>query len=144
MGDLGADVFEATTVEQLLAAGHLFDQDPSDVWCADFLSRSGHVMLLAQVGGRPVGFITGIEMAHPDKGVEMLLYELGVDEQHRRRGIGRQLVEALVDRARDRGCRGMWVPIAADDMPAIATYRSAGAGEPEEAGILSWEFPRSV
>ena len=32
-------------------------------------------------------------MCHPDKGTEMLLYELGVDESYRRRGIGRVVAQ---------------------------------------------------
>ncbi len=70
----------------------------------------------------------------------MLLYELGVQESHRRRGIGRHLVQSLADLARRRSCRGMWVPIDAGDEPATATYRSAGAGGMQDAAILWWDF----
>ena len=40
-----------------------------------------------------MGFVSGVEVTHPDKGTEMFLYELAVDEPFRRRGIGRALVE---------------------------------------------------
>jgi len=32
----------------------------------------------------PVGFVSGVEVTHPDKGTEMFLYELAVDETFRR------------------------------------------------------------
>jgi GNAT superfamily N-acetyltransferase len=86
----------------------------------------------------PAGFVTGVEIAHPDKGVEMLLYELGVDEAFRRRGIGSALVEALKALARDVGCSGMWVPVERGDDVATALYRSTGADEPEPGTTLWW------
>ncbi len=122
------------------AAGHLFDGDPDPQATAAFLARDGHHLLVAYRSGTPAGFVTGIETAHPDKGVEMLLYELGVAEPHRRKGVGRSLVRALLAVAAACGCHGMWVPIDRDNDRAIATYRSAGALEPEEAAIMSWKL----
>ena len=58
----------------------------------------------------------------------------------RRRGVGRSLVVALGDLAVERGCRQMWVPIELDNEAAVATYLSAGAGPPEPASTMSWEF----
>ena len=120
------------------AAGPLFDNAPREDRTEDFLAREGHHLLIAYVADEPVGFVTGVEIAHPDKAVEMLLYELGVAEAHRRQGVGRSLVEGLLGLARQLGCRGMGVPIAPDDEAAIATYRAAGAGPVEPAGIMTW------
>lgn len=127
-------------VDAVLAAGHLFDSPPRRDWAADFLARDGHHLLLASVEGVPAGFATGIETIHPDKGTELLLYELGVDAGFRRRGIGRRLVEAMLELARERGCSGMWVPIESDDAAAVATYRSAGAADPVPAATMSWDL----
>lgn len=79
-------------------------------------------------------------MLHPDKGTEMCLYELAVDAAFRRRGIGRALTLALVDIARERGCYDLWVGVEGDDEAALATYRSAGAGNGERFTLLTWEF----
>lgn len=123
----------------VLAASHLFDHEPTAEWTDRFLSREGHHLLIAYVGKAGVGFVSGIEMIHPDKGNEMMLYELAVDAPFRRRGIGRDLVRALLELARTRGCRSMWVPTDAHNRAAIATYRSAGATEQEPSVILSWD-----
>jgi len=56
----------------------------------------------------------------------MFLYELGVEEAFRRRGVGWALVAALTDLARDRGCYGMWVVTGEDNPAAVATYQRAG------------------
>lgn len=122
------------------AASHLFDRSPESDWTGLFLTREGHHLFIAYVNGSPAGFVTGIEITHPDKRTEMLLYELGVDASFRGRGIGSTLVQRLLEHARRRGCRGMWVTLDPDNEPAIATYRSAGAEEPEAAAIMSWRI----
>ena len=60
-------------------------------------------------------------MTHPDKGTEMFLYELAVDEPWRRQGIGAALVTALGDVAQQRGCYGMWVLTEDSNRAAITT-----------------------
>ena len=69
-----------------------------------------------------VGFVSGVEMTHPDKGTEMFLYELAVDEPWQRLGVGASLVHALANLARERGCYGMWVLTDDDNIAALATY----------------------
>lgn len=123
-------------IDHVLAAGHLFDDVPVEEWTASFLGRDGHHLLIAYVDQTPAGFVTGIEVCHPDKGNEMLLYELGVDEAFRRRGIARALIEALAERATQLDCRSMWVPVDADNEVAIATYRASGFDPPEPTVIL--------
>ena len=124
-----------------MASGHLFDGPPRPDFTETFLTSPGHHLMLAQVDDASVGFISGIEIHHPDKATEMLIYELGVDASHRRQGIGRQLVLALLEVSKERGCRGMWVPLEPQDEhyeAALATYRSAGATDSEPATICTW------
>jgi ribosomal protein S18 acetylase RimI-like enzyme len=127
----------------VLAAGELFDAPPTDAWTAKFLSSEGHHLLVAiDEGGDPVGFVTGVETSHPDKGTEMFLYELSVDPDHRNRGVGTALVGALADLARARDCYGMWVGTEPVNAAALATYRAAGASPPEPFVTLEWIFGR--
>ncbi len=93
---------------------------------------------MAYEGDEPAGFVSGIEVAHPDKPVEMLLYELGVRDASQRRGIGRALVKALRDLAVERGCAGMWVLTDADNEAALRTYQTAGAEAPSPQVMLEW------
>jgi ribosomal protein S18 acetylase RimI-like enzyme len=125
------------------AAGHLFDHAVDGDAAARFLAEPGHHLLVAyDVDERPVGFVSGVEMTHPDKGTEMFLYELAVDEPSRRRGFGRALVEALAALARERGCYGMWVLTDDDNVAALATYRGAGAVKDSLNVMLEWDFRR--
>ncbi len=122
------------------AASHLLDGPAQPDATARFLAADGHHLLVAYEGERAVGFVTGVEVTHPDKGTEMFLYELAVDEDARRRGIGRALVERLAALARDLGCYGMWVVTDDDNEPARATYEGTGA-LPETGQVVEvWTF----
>ena len=104
-----------------------------------FLNAEGHHILVCYLDAGPVGFITGVEMTHPDKGTEMFLYERGVAGAFRRRGHGGALVRALAALARCRGCYGMWVGTESDNDAALATYRNA-VGEEDGFVVFNWTF----
>lgn len=88
-----------------------------------------------------VGFVTGVEMTYPDKGTEMLLYELGIDPSARGKGVGRTLVTARAEVASDLGCYGMWVLTDQDNGAAIRAYEAAGATTPASVPLMmSWTF----
>ena len=126
--------------DRVKAAAHLFDGPTRADATARFLATPGHHLLVAYEEGRPVGFVSGAEVTHPDKGTEMFLYELAVDEPWRRRGIGTALVEALQETARTAGCYGMWVVTDEDNWAARATYEGRGA-RPESGQVVEvWTF----
>lgn len=132
-------VRRAESVAELVAASALFDEPVREEWAERFLAESGHHLLLAHVDGLPAGMISGVEISHPDKGTEMLLYELGVAEEYRRRGIARALIDALRALAAERGCQGMWVAVDTDNGPALATYAAAGGRREADAAMVVWE-----
>lgn len=122
----------------VVQAAALFDHPPRRAETRRFLASEDHHLLLAFIDGEPVGFVSGHELVHPDKAVEMFLYELSVAEGARRRGVGRALVEALATVARERGCRGMWVLTDEGNQAAVRTYRGAGATKDERTYLLEW------
>jgi ribosomal protein S18 acetylase RimI-like enzyme len=119
---------------------HLFDDDAQIAATRRFLTSSGHHLLVAYENAGAVGFVTGVEMTHPDKGTEMFLYELGVDENARNKGVGTALVAALADRARRAACYGMWVLTDQDNVAAMRAYKAAGGIDPREHTMISWNF----
>ena len=125
----------------VVAAEHLFDGPARPDADRALPGRAGHHLLVAYDGEQPVGMVTGVETTHPDKGTEMFLYELAVDEAARSRGVGRALVAALADLARERGCYGMWV-LTDDDNPAAVRAYTAAGGKPEPlTRLIAWTFP---
>lgn len=137
------EIRRITQIEAVEAAGHLFDTAPRPGATARFLADGGHHLLVAYVDGVPAGMVTGVEMTHPDKGTEMCLYELGVDDPFRGHGVGRALVSALADLARERGCYGMWTIAEEDNLAALAVYGRAGAAPEEGQTALVWTFDQA-
>lgn len=127
-------------LDALNAVAACFDEPIIPEAAARFLSLENHHILVAHEGNQGVGFVTGVETTHPDKGTEMFLYELGVDERFRRKGYGAQLVRGLAALARERGCYGMWVGTEEENEAAVATYKSAGARPQSSFESLGWEF----
>jgi ribosomal protein S18 acetylase RimI-like enzyme len=126
--------------DRIVAAGHLFDNPPVPAALTRFLSDPTHHLLIAYSAGTPAGFVSGVEVTHPDKGTEMFLYELAVDTGHRHHGFGTALVRALADLARERGCYGMWVLVDDENAAAAATYRKADGDVESQPLMFSWRF----
>jgi ribosomal protein S18 acetylase RimI-like enzyme len=124
----------------VVAASHLFDGPAQAAATERFLTTDGHHLLVAYEDGEPVGFVSGVETTHPDKGTEMFLYELAVAEPSRRRGIGRALVDRLAALAKETGCYGMWVVTDHDNAAARATYEGAGAVTETGQVVEVWTF----
>ncbi len=124
----------------VVAAQALLDGPAQPQATREFLDDPRHQLLVAYDDGAPVGFVSGVLTTHPDKGTEMFLYELAVAEHARRRGIGRSLVRALENLARERSCHSMWVAVDADDEAALATYDSAGAKRTGPVVIREWRL----
>ncbi|MEV0531030.1 GNAT family N-acetyltransferase [Kitasatospora sp. NPDC050463] len=134
------EIRRITQVEAVTDAGHLFDSPPRPEATGQFLADERHHLLIAYVDDVPAGMVTGVEMTHPDKGTEMFLYELGVEESFRGRGVGRALASALADLARERDCYGMWVITDEDNVAARATYSRAGGTLEDKQVVLVWTF----
>jgi ribosomal protein S18 acetylase RimI-like enzyme len=124
----------------VVAAQQLFDGPARAEATARFLAEPGSHLLVGYVEGEPAGFVSGVEVTHPDKGTEMFLYELAVGEAHRRRGHGRALIEALEVLAREAGCVGMFVFVDDDNEAGRAAYRSAGGRDASRPVMVEWAF----
>lgn len=137
------EIRRITRFEDVEAASLLFDASPRHEATRRFLADERHHLLIAYVEGVPAGMTTGVEMTHPDKGTEMFLYELGVADSFRGRGIGQALVSALASLARERDCYGMWVLTDHDNAAALATYSHTGGVPEGEQVMLQWAFEQA-
>jgi ribosomal protein S18 acetylase RimI-like enzyme len=122
------------------AAARLFDHPPLPDATRRFLNEPGHHLLMAFDGADAVGFVSGVEATHPDKGTELFLYELGVAEEARGRGVGRALTAALADLGRERGCYGMWVLTEEGNAAARRTYAAAGGRDRGPTIMVDWDL----
>ena len=131
---VGDERWAARVVEEVKLAGDGITGvtvDPE--YLRTFLAHEQNYLLGAFEGETPVGFILGYELSRCDGNRPMMfLYEIGVLESCRRRGIGRALLEELKRWCVARRCKKMFVPTSASNTAALALYRAAGGmGGPE-------------
>jgi ribosomal protein S18 acetylase RimI-like enzyme len=98
-----------------------------DDGAARFLANGRNHLLAAFEGEEPVGMVLGQELdrRHGDE-PKMLLYEIDVREDRRRRGIGRALMDAFGEVCRERGYPTAWVLTDEENPPAVAFYAACG------------------
>lgn len=103
-----------------------------------FLAEVSHVMVLAISDGQVVGMASGVRYLHPDKLPSLWINEVGVGDDWLRRGIGKRLMEAMLDRAEAWGCEEAWLGTEEDNVPALALYRSM-KGDEEKGAWFTWD-----
>ena len=76
--------------------------------------------------GLAVGFASGVHYVHPDKGPELWINEVGLAATHRRRGVGKAVLKALLEVGRAHHRRVAWVLTYQGNVAAKALYSSLG------------------
>ena len=61
--------------------------------------------------------------------VEATLFNIAVDPDFERRGLGKALLEHLIDELEKRGVLTLWLEVRASNVAAIALYESLGFNE---------------
>jgi ribosomal protein S18 acetylase RimI-like enzyme len=115
--------------EALLArvAPDVFDGTLSTHWLRELLASPQQSLAVAVHEGVVVGMALAVRVLHPDKVSELWLNELAVAATHRRAGVARAMVQALMQEAAAQGCRQMLVTTEQSNQAAQALYRSLGA-----------------
>lgn len=123
---LGPD--DANLLERL--APGVFD-DPLDAkTTAEFLTDPRHHVAVATDGNVVVGAATSVHYLHPDKPApEMWINELGVAPTHRGRGLGKALLDALLEMAREQGCHEAWIVTDPQNEAAMRLYHRVSGRE---------------
>jgi ribosomal protein S18 acetylase RimI-like enzyme len=119
-------------------APDVFDESVDATLSRTFVDDPRHHMMLAIEGGVVVGMASAVDYVHPDKARQLWINEVGVAPSHQRRGIGRQLLDALLAHGRTLGCTEAWLGTEVDNVPARALYESAGS-KPEK--FMLYSFP---
>ena len=98
---------------------------PDDPWPADALHRvlllPGSFGFCAWVGQDLAGFVLA-----RDLGGECEILSLGILPERRREGVGRTLVQAVLDAAPGRESASVVLEVAVDNAPARVLYASLG------------------
>jgi GNAT superfamily N-acetyltransferase len=114
----------------------VFDHDVDPRWTAEFLADPRHHLAVALDAETVVGMASAVHYVHPDKPPQLFVNEVGVAPSHQGQGIGRRLMEALLDHARALGCREAWVLTDYDNAAARRLYAAAGGEEATEPTLM--------
>jgi aminoglycoside 3-N-acetyltransferase I len=112
-------------VEELLADGRTF-------------------FLVAENDREPVGFVLAYELLrrHGDPS-QLFVYEVDVEERHRRRGVATALLRELARLAAAAGIPEGFVLTDRGNEPAMALYAAAGGVRPEDCVLWEFEYAAS-
>ena len=134
--------------------GQLQDESGYEVALRDAAGRARDSEVLVAVDGDTVvGAVAvclpGSRLAEISRADELEFRMLSVDPAHQGRGIGRALVAACLDRARDRGCRAVVISTRSDGAErARRMYRALGFTRLPERDwtpvpgidLIAWEY----
>ncbi len=103
---------------------------PSDAYLAKLLGKSHIIPLVAMDGENVVGGLVAYELEKfEQERSEIYIYDLAVDENHRRKGIATELIKRLQTIAKERGAYVIFVQADYGDDPAVKLYESLGVKE---------------
>jgi aminoglycoside 3-N-acetyltransferase I len=105
-------------------------EPPGDDYLGELLGKPHVVALVALADGAVVGGLVAYELDKFERARrEIYIYDLAVEESHRRRGAATALIERLRGIAAERGVWVVYVQADHGDDPAIALYAKLGTRE---------------
>ncbi len=108
------------------------EEDGEDIridteFIAGFLAVDSNYLVAAYEGDAPLGFALGYSMPCIWGRTRMMyVHEVGVISSRRREGIGKMVMQAMIDVCRNEGHRKMFLTTGVNNEPAIALYASTG------------------
>jgi ribosomal protein S18 acetylase RimI-like enzyme len=136
--DIEYHVLGPDNVDWLIGAD-VFDNPVDPAQLAAFQADRGHELVFATVGRRVIGMASGTVLLHPDKQPAFFINEVSVVEDLRRTGIATALCERLLEVARAKGCKGVWLATEADNAEARALYRKLRARQTAGIVVYDWD-----
>ena len=105
-----------------------------------FLSDKNNLFLLAFEDKKPVGFLIAHRLQRFDnRKAEVLLYEIGVHPDYRRKGIGKSLINEVKKWAIEVNAAEIWVLTEKTNPIAMKLYQSVGGIE-ESPGTIMYVY----
>jgi aminoglycoside 6'-N-acetyltransferase I len=118
-------------------AEDVFDDPIVESSAKEFLNDPRHRLVVALDDELVVGFVSAVIYVHPDKPApELWINEIGVAPTYQHQGIGKALMQAILEEARQAGCTEAWVLTERGNLPAMAMYKSTGGEETPPDSVM--------
>ena len=114
------------------------NQQPDDGYLQRLIAGDSFIAVAAFDDGKLIGGLAAYELRKFEQPrSEIYIYDLGVYQQHRRRGVATALIHTLKEVAAARGAWVIYVQADYGDDPAIALYSKLG----EREEVLHFDIP---
>lgn len=93
----------------------------------EFVNDDRHHLFVAldnHADNKVVGMVSGVHYIHPDKPNQFWVNELGVADSYLRQGIATLLMEKLLAKAKQLGCKEAWLATEKENLVANDFYKS--------------------
>lgn len=114
----------------------VFDRPLDPQLVTEFLNDGRHHLAVAVDQGVVVGIASGVHYIHPDKPSELWINEVAVAPSHQGKGIGKAVVQTLLQHGRSLGCREAWVLTDRSNQAAMRLYASTGGEESSDDEVM--------
>src|SRR4051812_8004621 len=125
---------EAAVLDRV--APDVFDHAVDPRWTGEFFADPRHHLVVALEGDVVVGMVSAVNYVHPDKPPQLFINEVAVAPSHHGRGIGRRMMDCIVELARKLECTEAWVLTDGENGAARRLYESAGGKTPPDECIM--------
>jgi len=96
------------------------------------------IIIFAEIQGVFVGLLVAFENFSTFTARPMInVHDVTVLKEYRNKGIGRKLMNALIEEAKKRNCSRITLEVRKDNLPAQNLYKDLGFSEPPP-GMLYW------
>lgn len=90
--------------------------------------------------GAAAGYAIAYLVTRIDGAPMVMLYDLTVSPDHRRHGVARAMIQAVVSAANSSGASRVWTVTERDNTAARATYAATGAAGDGDDLVMSWDL----
>jgi ribosomal protein S18 acetylase RimI-like enzyme len=139
MGSSDAAVWRLA-VETIIAADDRENKLLTTTESADALADTRCYAFLASTGGAPIGLLTAYRFPDLESGGSLVyLYDIEVLSTHRKHGVGRALLECLIESCEHDQVKLIWAGTEAENTAARAAFEATDA-ELEGESYVEYEW----
>jgi ribosomal protein S18 acetylase RimI-like enzyme len=105
-----------------------------------YADAPGTWTFVAFAGPEIYGWCWGYQLVRPDDSSMLYLHQIEVDEAHRRKGIGRELLRAFMTAGARAGATKMFLTTGAENTAARSLYEAMGGGPASQGPTVNYWF----
>jgi ribosomal protein S18 acetylase RimI-like enzyme len=120
----------------------VFDYPIQTDYLTPFITSPIHHLVVAMNDSQTiVGFVSYVDLYHPDKATQVFVNELSVHEDYQRLGIGSTLMNHVFEYAKDHAYY-VWVATEMDNVGADTFYQQLNPHSRQDSFFYDWKIKK--